>query len=163
MNNKDVEGIIESCKQELADINTMKKMLGPTSPIMMFLTRYSLIKSCGTIELAYKTIVADFCENTQSLQVKNFISNKVRNSSRNPTLGNIDRLLLDFDENWQKDFFARLKAIVDHEKISFSLRSLNDARNEFAHGGNPSISFENVENYFEDSRKIICILDEVVK
>lgn len=163
MNNKEVEKNLRICEEDLKAIDAIHKIVGIDSPIMLYLTRYAIIKSCGTIEFAYKNLIAEFCENSQSLQVKNFINNKVRNNSNNPTLDNIYRLLTDFDETWLKKFKERIDVMVNKERILFSLKSLNDARNDFAHGGNPSASFEDIGKYFQDSKQIILILDDIVK
>ena len=163
MNNKSVELFLQNCKQELEDIKNIKKIVGSTSTIMMFLTRYSLIKVCGTLELSYKTIIADFCETSQSDQVKNFISNKIRNNPKNPTINNIINILRDFSIDWSEKFKEKLNNEPNSDKIKFSIKSLNDARNEFAHGGNPNIAFENLEDYFDDASILIQLLDDVVK
>ena len=162
MNNQNVMNMLNNCKQEIEDIQGIKKVVASTSLIIMFITRYSLIKACGTIELAYKTIVADFCENAQSSQVKNFILNRVRNSSDNPTLEKMYNLLNSFDEEWNKKFKDGINILEDKEKIFSSLKSLTDSRNEFAHGGNPTISFDDVVNYFKDACLIIEVLDRVI-
>ncbi len=162
MINQNIDLMLNNCKEELKIAGGIKQAVGASSPVMMFITRYILIKVCGTIELAYKTIVADFCESTQSVQVKNFISDRVRNSSDNPTIQNICRLLNSFDKNWNKNFKKKIKLLSNREKIILSLTSLNDARNVFAHGGSPSVSFDDVVNYFDDACIMIKLLDEVV-
>ena len=162
MNNDIASSMIRNCDDELQNIDAIKNVVGDTSPIMKFLTRYSLIKACGTIEFTYKNIIADFCEESQKIQIKNYISNNIRNSSQNPTLDNIHRLLKDFDEGWNRQFNSMLNEQTEKDKIITSLTSLNDARNEFAHGGNPSITFKDVRDYFKDACKIIEILDKII-
>jgi len=162
MRNLGVDAALKKCREELEDIGAIKKIVGPTSSIMMFLTRYSLIKACGTVEFAYKTIISDFCDASQNQQIKNFITNKVRNSSRNPSLENIHSLLGDFDEHWVNNFKENFQSKENHDKLALSLKSLNDARNDFAHGGDPTLSFENVIDYFEDACIILEVLDEIV-
>lgn len=162
MINPNVKLSFENCEQELSDLQNIKRVVGTTSLIMMFLTRYSLIKVCGVIELAYKTIIADFCETSQSVQVKNFILNRVRNSSENPTLDNIRRLLSSFDKQWNSDFKQGLNNMDRKDEITASLSSLNNARNDFAHGGNPNITLDDVVKYFNDSFLVIELVDNII-
>jgi hypothetical protein len=162
MNNINASQACKNCEDELVSIGNIKNMVGATSPIMLFLTRYAIIKACGAIELSYKTIIADFCEQEQSQQIKNLLSVKVRNAANNPTLDNMYRSLSDFDESWKELFKQQLQVMQDKDRCCVSLSSLNDLRNDFAHGGSPAPSFEDVERYFKDSIKIIEILDGVV-
>ena len=81
----------------------------------------------------------------------------------NPSKDNICKSLLRFDEEWHKNFKAKLASNKKKKKIESSLKSLNDARNEFAHGGYPKVSFLSVKTYFEDSKKIIEYLDDIIK
>ncbi len=47
-------------------------------------------------------------------------------------------------------------------KIFTSLQSLVDARNDFSHGGNPTISLADVVSYYAHAKRIIEIMDAVV-
>ena len=162
MKNKEAEISLINCNEELEAISAIRKIVGLDSPIMLYLTRYAIIKSCGTVEFSYKNLIADFCEDSQSQQTKNFITNKVRNSSNNPSIENIYRLLADFDSTWLAKFKSEINSLSEKDKILTSLKSLNDARNDFAHGGNPSASFEDIRKYFEDARQLIILLDEII-
>ncbi|MGJ1215347.1 HEPN domain-containing protein [Sphingobacterium multivorum] len=162
MNNKEANEHIDSCISELDSIKNLIEGLGHTSKPVPYLTKYSLIKSCGTIELAFKTIVADVHIN-QSYQIKNYINKTLRNSSLNPSFENICKILKNFDDEWNDKFKKELKLHSDYVRITDSLRSLNNARNTFAHGSQVTLTFENVYNYFNDSVEIIKILDKVLK
>lgn len=162
MNNSSAIEGINGCNQELEKIHFIIEGIGSASHPIPYLTKYAIIKACGTVEFCFKTILSDSCANGQSQQIKNYIDNTFRNSSMNPSKDNISKVLKQFDEQWSLKFKERLSTLEHKERILDSLKSLNDARNTFAHGGNPSASFENVRNYFADSIKIIELIDEIV-
>lgn len=161
MNNVSVQHILDDCRNDLIKINHLIVGMGVMADPVPFLTSYALIKTCGTIEFCFKTIIADIHVGA-SRQVQNYINRKIRESSMNPTESNICNILKSFDENWNKDFKAKLNSHADCEKIKSSLTSLNEARNIFAHGRPSTISFNDVQEYFEQTRKLIEILDDVV-
>lgn len=80
----------------------------------------------------------------------------------NPSLDNIRRSLNRFDENLGEELTNRLRLRSDRSKIESSLKSLNEARNAFAHGGHPTTSFEQAVEYFNDSVVVVEILDDIV-
>lgn len=161
MNNTTAKEKIENCIEELEKIEHIIIGIGRTSHPVPFLTKYAIVKSCGTIEFCFKTIISDYKIEEQNDKVKNFIDAKFRNSSINPSKDNIHRYLKLFDEEWNSKFKEEIQQLTNKNKILDSLRSLNEARNTFAHGGNPSSSFDNVVEYFKDSIKIIEIIDYI--
>jgi len=162
MNNLEVEKMLIDCQVDLEQTNTIIAGLGLGSLIVPYLTKFAIIRACGTIEVVFKTIIADFCDKRSKKQVKFFISKKVRENSCNPSYDKICQVLSDFDEKWKEDFKTGMKKNVDYLILKTSLQSLVDARNDFAHGGNPSSSIKDVIRYFSDSRTVVEILDSVV-
>lgn len=77
-------------------------------------------------------------------------------------MDNICKLLHDFDEDWKKDFKAQLDLEPNKANLLTSLQSLVDARNEFAHGGCPTATINDVVIYFDHAKRIIEIMDSVV-
>ncbi|MFN0728999.1 HEPN domain-containing protein [Polaribacter gochangensis] len=162
MNNASVKQSIDDCSKELEDIQKVIDVFGQSHSIVPFLTNYAIIKCCGTIENSFKSVIADF-HNKLPSQAKNYIDSTFTNSSMNPSKDNICRSLKRFDENWNTSFKEKLDLEPNKSQIDSSLKSLNDARNEFAHGGHPKLSFGSVKTYFCDSQKIIEILDDIIK
>lgn len=161
MNNQNAQSSIDSCLEELDRIDTLiVNLLGHTSPIIPYLTKYAIVRACGTIEYCFKTIIADL--HTGSPQVMNYIDSTIRSSSMNPSISNICNTLKKFDEDWNSSFTSKIRDYEHPQRLRDSIESLNNARNSFAHGGTPSSSFENVRNYFNDTVTIIEMLDEVV-
>jgi hypothetical protein len=161
MNNQNAQSSIDSCIEELERIDTLiENLLGHTSPIIPYLTKYAIVRACGTIEYCFKTIIADL--HTGSPQVMNYIDNTIRSSSMNPSISNICSTLKKFDEDWNSSFTSKIRDHAHPQRLRDSIESLNNARNSFAHGGTPSSSFENVRDYFNDTVTIIEMLDEVV-
>ena len=158
ISNTSVADQIESCFDEFHKIKNIIDGLGAMSHPVPYLTRYSIVRACGTIEFGFKTIISDINSNGQSSQIKQFIDKKFRNSSMNPSFSNICKSLAEFDSTWQQRFKESINGLEYKNRILSSLESLNEARNSFAHGGAPSTSFASLENYFKDCIIILeCI------
>lgn len=162
MNNVNAAQLVAECQTELESIKALIEEYGSFSSVVPFLTNYSVIKACGTIEQSFKTIIADCCEKGQNQQVKTYIQNTFRDGSRNPNYDNICKSLVEFDTNWCALFKKTVNKKKNVSNLRTSLKSLNDARNAFAHGGKPNVSFSSVVEYFKDSLVIVTILDSVV-
>lgn len=162
MNNQTVDDLFQECLNEFDRIDRLIEVLTSTNPAVPFLTKYAIIKACGTIEQSFKTIIYDYACRDQSLHVKNFISSSFKESSLNPSLNNIHSSLTKFNEDWNEKFKENLKAEPNIERIRSSLRSLNNARNQFAHGVNLSMTFNDIKLYFEDSMKVIEHLEKSI-
>src|SRR5271168_5118348 len=109
MNNGRVAQLLDSGTDELNKIGVLIHDAGAFDPSIPFLTKYALIKACGTIEVAFKALFADFASQDASSQVKNFINAKVTNSSMNPSMDNLYSMLHAFDDDWSDNFKAELR------------------------------------------------------
>lgn len=155
MNNPDIQALIDECDNDFNRIESLIFVLTSINPAVPYLTKYAIIKACGTLEQAFKLLISDFSCTGQSTQVKKFIDISFRESSINPSLDNIHKSLKKFDEQWNNNFKDFLDADTNISRIKSSVNSLNNARNLFAHGGNPTVTFNDVKDYFEDAKKII--------
>lgn len=162
LNNQTVQDAIQDCLSELEQLSVLLDAVEHTSKMGKYLTRYALIKACGTIEYSYKTLVADAL-GKMSEQLETYIEKKVRDSSSNPTYNQMTSLLNDFDSKWNSEFKNAVNSMPHHERITSSLDSLNKNRNNFAHGKNPTASFTEIRNYFNDAIKIIAAMDSILK
>lgn len=162
MNNADVDMLLSQCRLELDHVQSCITTLGITSPVAPYLTKYAVIKACGIIEVSFKSLIADFCSKRSKKQIKRFINKRFIRGSANPSHENIVKFLDQFDEDWKKAFQANLKVDPEKSHMLSSLDSLVAARNEFAHGGNPTISMSDVIRHFDYARKVVEHIDGVV-
>lgn len=162
MQNEEAASLIAACRRELDQIEHFREDVGSTNSMMALMTKYSVVKCCGTIEQCFKGILYDFFEANNSPQAKNYIYEHFRKSSMNPNHGNICGALKKFDAGWNDALARKMDSLSDKTKVLRSLKDLNEARNRFAHGGSPTTSFDQAKEYFEDSCKIIGFIDEIV-
>lgn len=128
--------------------------------MVMFLQRYAIIKACGTVETVVKNMIADHVDAGTSTELQNYISYRVRDSSTNPTTGNISNLLGEFSSSvWKTNFDEKVKQHVNEKT---SLNSLVQLRNDFAHGQSPNTTINTIIKYFKDARVIITLVDETM-
>lgn len=161
MENSVIESI-ENCREELESIKSIISS-SPLDRRVQYLTLYSLILCCGTIEFAFKSIIPDYLDPSAQTQVRQFLDNKIRESSSNPSYQNMCTMLAAFDKQWQKDFKIAVGKRSDCEKLKSSINSLVTNRNQFAHGKKPTIGFSTICDYFNDAVQIICLFDSIVK
>lgn len=164
MNNTEIRESLDSCKQELERILEITRQ-DRFNTANNYLTKYCIIRACGAIEQAFKGIITEFSQNSRIPQLINYIEKKIKKSSMNPSFDNMNKLLKDFDESWSTKFKNEVKtkneSIADGD-LKTSLESLNNARNSFAHGGNTTVSINEVLKYFEHAVAIIEIYDNIV-
>lgn len=162
MNNSDVDLLLAHCRSELVHVETSIATLGVVSSVAPYLTKYAVIRACGVVEVSFKALIADFCNKRSNKQVKRYIALKITRSSANPSHSKIIEMLDQFDEDWKNAFKAKIGADPDKTHLLDSLQSLVDARNEFAHGGNPTLSISDVIRHFDHACRVLGYVDHVV-
>ena len=161
MNNHIARQAIQDCHDELTKIENQIKQFGSTNTVSGFLTRYSLIKICGTLEICYKTIIADFYEQSAPL-LGAFIGYHLRDASMNATYENICQAIKRFDEKKLTLFKTAFPPSINKDKVIQSLADLNTARNDVVHGNYTALSFNDLKEKFNDGVCILNVLDSVM-
>jgi hypothetical protein len=161
MNNKDAEKLLAECKQELETITALLMGFGDGAKPTPYIKKYAVIRATGSIESAFKQIIADRVDRDSHSQLKNFISKKVRNSSSNPRLEVIETMLGEFDDQWLARFNEKM-GLADKPVLRTALTELVKARNSFAHGGGAELPIEKTVECFTSACVVMNILDEIV-
>lgn len=161
MNNINAKSAINDCNADLARITDIINKEGSTNPLSGYLTKYSLIRICGTLEICYKTIIADYYENI-SPQLGQFIGFHLRDASMNPTYDNICRAIKSFDDTRQQSFKSAVTILPHTESLQEAFSVLNRERNNIAHGLNSTLSFNDMKKRFSEALQIIEVLDSIM-
>ena len=148
---------IQDCQSELTNIkNFISK--DPLGSMVRYLVSYSVIKSCGTIEIVFKDIIYNHLIKYANQEAIAFFSKNVKESSSNPKIDNICSLLKQINVNWNTSFKSKA---TDIDKQS--LNSLVELRNQLAHGNSITSSIDDVITYFTCGCNILQVLDSIVK
>lgn len=159
----ELQDLIDECTTELVNISATITELQPFDKLKSYLTKYALIKSCGTIEYVYRALVADYFDRSNLTQVPTYIDKTVRNGSMSATYDNMSGLLGKFDENWKRNFKNAVSQHPDSQRIIESANSLVTNRHQFAHGKNTTATFNDIKQYYTDALELIRIMDSVVQ
>lgn len=161
MNNIEAGALLDECRDELTAITALLTGYGDGARPTPYIKKYAVIRATGSIESAFKQIIADRVDRDSHSQIKNFISRKIRNSSCNPRLDMIESMLSEFDELWRARFDEKI-ALADKPMLKGALTELVKARNSFAHGGAAELPIDKTVQYFESACLVMQILDETV-
>ena len=123
-----------------------------------FLISYAVVKACGVIEVVYKNLVVDTISVGATSAGKAFFDKNIRDSSSNPSTGNMQRLLQDLNGSWAQQFESQVKGTPEKGSLS----SLVQLRNDFAHGRSVTASIGDVKKYFEHGRTILTWLESII-
>lgn len=148
---------IQDCQSELTNIkNFISK--DPLGSMVRYLVSYSVIKSCGTIEIVFKDIIYNHLIKNANQEAIAYFSKNIKESSSNPKIDNICSLLKQINVNWNTSFKSNA---TDIDKQS--LNSLVELRNQLAHGNSITSSIDDVITYFTCGCNILQVLDSIVK
>ena len=164
---KELKDLIDDCNSDIKyierKINYIKKS-NLLDKEISYLTNYVLIRVSGTVELVYRSIIADyFSTKLSDNRIDRYLNSTIRNGSMSAEYDNMCNLLDKFDEKWSKEFKQKVEKKLNKEKIKSATHSLVRNRHLFAHGKTPSATFKDIKQYYEDILKLIEIFDSVVK
>lgn len=159
----DLQDLIDECTIELNDIEGRLDNLPALDKERLYLTQYALIKSCGTVEFVYRSIVADYFDQSSLVQIHTYIDNTVRSGSMSATYDNMNKLLKKFDSNWANTFKNSVQSHPNAQRLISSSNSLVNNRHLFAHGKPPTATFRDIKNYYFDVLQLVNILDSIVQ
>ena len=150
--------LITDCQAELEDI---KKFIvnNHFDSMVKYLVSYSVIKSCGTIEIIYKDIIYNHLIQNANPEAISYFSKNIKDNSSNPKIDNICRLLKQLNMSWNNLF----KNSINNSPDKDSLNSLVELRNQLAHGGSITASINDVIAYFNGSCNILNLIDSIVQ
>lgn len=122
------------------------------------ISKYLTVLISGTYEDIIKNVIKEyvFKENVTK-EIKNFTSRQINIIFRNPTSKNLKSFLNQFNKKW----FIELKEKIDGTNFE-ALDSIVNNKNLIAHGENTSITFDDIKNYYEQSKTILIELDNIV-
>ncbi len=147
---------IQDCQSELTNIKNFISN-DPLGSMVRYLVSYSVIKSCGTIEIVFKDIIYNHLIKNANQEAIAYFSKNIKESSSNPKIDNICSLLKQINVNWNTSFKSKA---TDIDKQS--LNSLVELRNQLAHGNSITSSIDDVITYFTCGCNILQVLDSIV-
>ena len=155
--NEDEKRILDDCDLESKNIKTWIDNNKFDSNVR-FLVAYAVIKSSGSIELVFKSMIHTFLSQNCIDETKVFLAKNIIESSANPSPGIIEKYLEQFDGKRKVKFSDLLNGSQDKG----NLKSLVSLRNDIAHGRTINSSINVVESYFESGKKILETLEKVI-
>lgn len=159
----ELSNLLLECSQQLNDIDKKMSVLPVFDKTRTYLTQYALMKACGTLEYVYRSIVADFFDQSSLTQIHTYLDKTVRSGSMSATYDNMTKLLGKFDSDWRKNFKDAIQKRSDAQKIIASANSLVTNRHLFAHGHVPTATFNDILQYYNDASILIYELDSVIQ
>lgn len=123
-----------------------------------FLTSYSVIKACGTVEYVFKQIIYDYLSSGANEEAKTYLNKSIIEASFNPSTGQMYRILEKINSAWKVEFENLIKGSLQMGQLN----SLVKLRNNFAHGSVITASINDVKSYYSAGIWILEKLCEVM-
>ena len=155
--NGDYRQTLRDCEVELNSIQQWIHSNRLDSNVR-FLTSYSVIKACGTVEYVFKQIVYDYLSSGANEEAKTYLNKSIIEASFNPSTGQMYRILEKINSDWRVGF----ENLIKGSSQMGQLNSLLKLRNSFAHGSAITASINDVKNYYNAGIWILEKLCEVM-
>jgi len=120
-------------------------------------SKYLCIKTSGLLENYFKSQIGDYVDASSSKPTANYIKSKFKTFT-NIDYDKIHKLFDSFSSDWTNTLEIQIT-----DELKSSLNAIISNRNNIAHGNNDSITFGNMKVHYQNMKKIIEILDTVIK
>lgn len=117
--------------------------------------KYLTVLISGIYEDTIKNLLKESIQKESlTKETRNFIFKQIDIIFRNPSHKNINKLLNKFNKEWLKKLKEKIK-----EENWEALNSIVNNKNNIAHGNRCDITFDDIKNYYNNSKIIITELD----
>ena len=126
--------------------------------IKSYIARFLTVLISGMFEDIIKNIIKEFVKKDKiCAETEKFLFKSIELSFRNPDRTNLQSFLKKFNPEWAKELNSTI------EEINWeSLNSIVANKNNIAHGELCLITFEDINQYYYNSKKIIIEIDRIV-
>ena len=123
-----------------------------------FLVSYSIIKTCGSIEIIFKNMIHEYLSKGCIEHTAKYLERSIIDSSMNPNTNKIKDLICQFDGHLGEEFENKVK----EGNLKSDLNSLVRLRNTVAHGRDVTVGISTVEQYYKSGIRVLIILEELL-
>ncbi|MBO1069911.1 MAG: hypothetical protein HEQ13_11290 [Dolichospermum sp. DEX189] len=120
-------------------------------------SKYLCILVSGFIEESLRVLLEKYCENKASANIQKFVGKKIDNITNCKT-EKIKRILLEFSSDWENEFTNKI-----NDQIKTAIDNVVQNRHKIAHGKSIPMSYHNILNYYNNVKKAVEILEEIIK
>lgn len=153
MISKTAEELLDSIDISIKNINNFSNI---SDLEKAYLASYLVVFISGIYEEAIETILNEKVEELKSKRISKYIAYSIHFNFQNPKIDKIVRLLAFFDDKWGEI----IKQMPLENKVA--LGNIVTHKNFMAHGNNFDVTLNAVIKWYEDSRKIIEKIDEII-
>lgn len=118
--------------------------------LVSHLTKYLCVLVSGYFEKSIYLLLLKYSEEKSHDYIKNFIHNNLKTFT-NANTEKIERLFKKFDDSW----VIKLTEIDNYDEVKASINSLIGQRHKIAHGGDSTIGFVSLKEYYKNVNKMI--------
>ena len=83
-----------------------------------FLTSYSVIKACGTVEYVFKQIIYDYLSSGANEEAKTYLNKSIIEASFNPSTGQMYRIIEKINSDWKVEFENLIKGSLQMGQLN---------------------------------------------
>lgn len=120
-------------------------------------SKYLCILVSGFIEESLRVLLEKYCENKASANIQKFVGKKI-NDITNCKTEKIKRILLEFSSDWANEFTNKI-----NDQIKTAIDNVVENRHKIAHGKSIGMSYHNISSYYNNVKKAVEILEEIIK
>lgn len=120
-------------------------------------SKYLCILVSGFIEESLRVLLEKYCENKASANIQKFVGKKIDDITNCKT-EKIKRILLEFSSDWENEFTNKI-----NDQIKTAIDNVVQNRHKIAHGKSIPMSYHNILNYYNNVKKAVEILEEIIK
>ena len=126
-------------------------------------SKYLCILVSGYIEESLRVLLETYSVSHSSLNIQNFVSKEIKGITNCKTNKIID-ILSKFNSSWGSDFANEIAArsLITNE-IKDSIDSIVTNRHLVAHGKSTGIRYSTVLNYYNNVKKAVEVLENIIK
>lgn len=139
-----------------AKISNIQRISPDDIDLQAHWARYLCILVSGFLENSISTIYIEYAKKKATPQITNFVEHKLERF-QNPNMEKNFQLMASFDEEWGKQFKIRTEG-----EIKAAVNSIVKLRNDIAHGKSVSTTYINIKNYYQSSKKLLDVIEDIL-
>ncbi|BAZ84005.1 HEPN domain-containing protein [Dolichospermum compactum] len=120
-------------------------------------SKYLCILVSGFIEESLRVLLEKYCENKASVNIQKFVGKKIDDITNCKT-EKIKRILLEFSSDWANEFTNKI-----NDQIKTAIDNVVENRHKIAHDKSIGMSYHNILSYYNNVKKAVEILEEIIK